>query len=98
MQYALIVVVVVTLLWFVTAPLRRPREAEEPRSEAARVMDLELRKASKYREIRDAQLDHAAGKLSDEDFARLDADLRAEAVALLGELDRAEAEARRAAR
>ncbi len=37
-------------------------------------------KEAKYREIRDAELDHAAGKLSDEDFALLDAELRKEAV------------------
>jgi cytochrome c-type biogenesis protein CcmF len=40
-------------------------------------------KESKYREIRDAELDHAAGKLSDEDFAILDAELRKEAVEIL---------------
>jgi cytochrome c-type biogenesis protein CcmF len=40
-------------------------------------------KEAKYREIRDAQLDHAAGKLSDHDFAVLDAELRAEAVEML---------------
>jgi cytochrome c-type biogenesis protein CcmF len=44
-------------------------------------------KEAKYREIRDAELDHAAGKLSDEDFALLDAELRKEAVEIL---DRAE--------
>jgi hypothetical protein len=40
-------------------------------------------KEAKYREIRDAELDHAAGKLSDEDFALLDAELRTEAVEIL---------------
>jgi len=40
-------------------------------------------KEAKYREIRDAELDHAAGKLSDEDFALLDAELRKEAVEIL---------------
>jgi cytochrome c-type biogenesis protein CcmF len=40
-------------------------------------------KEAKYREIRDAELDHAAGKLSDEDFALLDAELRREAVEIL---------------
>jgi len=40
-------------------------------------------KEAKYREIRDAELDHAAGKLSDEDFALLDAQLRREAVEIL---------------
>ena len=95
MQYVLIAAVVVALLWFVTAPMRRPREAHPSPSAGARLTDLQLRKESKYREIRDAQLDHASGKLSDADFARLDADLRAEAVALLSELDSAEADARR---
>jgi cytochrome c-type biogenesis protein CcmF len=45
--------------------------------------ESDARKEAKYREIRDAQLDHAAGKLSDEDFALLDAELRREAVELL---------------
>jgi cytochrome c-type biogenesis protein CcmF len=40
-------------------------------------------KEAKYREIRDAELDHASGKLSDEDFALLDAELRREAVEIL---------------
>ncbi|HUB98489.1 MAG TPA: cytochrome c-type biogenesis CcmF C-terminal domain-containing protein [Solirubrobacterales bacterium] len=40
-------------------------------------------KEAKYREIRDAELDHAAGKLSDEDFAAIDAELRREAVEIL---------------
>jgi cytochrome c-type biogenesis protein CcmF len=45
--------------------------------------ELEALKEAKYREIRDAELDHAAGKLSDEDFALLDAELRGEAIAIL---------------
>ena len=39
--------------------------------------DLEARKQAKYREIRDTELDHAQGKLSDEEFARQDAELGA---------------------
>jgi cytochrome c-type biogenesis protein CcmF len=46
-------------------------------------LELEALKEAKYREIRDAELDHAAGKLSDEDFALLDAELRKEAVEIL---------------
>jgi len=49
----------------------------------ARDLELEARKEAKYREIRDAELDHAAGKLSGEDFALLDAELRREAVEIL---------------
>jgi hypothetical protein len=54
---------------------RRPARAADP--------ELEALKEAKYREIRDAELDHAAGKLSDEDFAILDAELRSEAVEIL---------------
>jgi cytochrome c-type biogenesis protein CcmF len=45
-------------------------------------------KEAKYREIRDAELDHAAGKLSDQDYAILDAELRKEAVEILDETER----------
>ncbi|HVQ58694.1 MAG TPA: heme lyase CcmF/NrfE family subunit [Solirubrobacterales bacterium] len=48
----------------------------------------DAQKEAKYREIRDAELDHAAGKLSDEDFALIDAELRREAVEILDRLDR----------
>jgi cytochrome c-type biogenesis protein CcmF len=49
--------------------------------------ELEALKEAKYREIRDAELDHAAGKLSDEDFALLDAELRKEAIEILDSAD-----------
>jgi cytochrome c-type biogenesis protein CcmF len=58
-------------------PARRARRAPTVDGE------LEALKEAKYREIRDAELDHAAGKLSDEDYALLDAELRREAVAIL---------------
>jgi cytochrome c-type biogenesis protein CcmF len=45
--------------------------------------EADARKEAKYREIRDAELDHVAGKLSDEDFAALDAELRREAIEIL---------------
>ena len=64
----------VIALW----PARRGR-----RSPAVADPELEALKEAKYREIRDAELDHAAGKLSDEDFAILDAELRKEAVEIL---------------
>lgn len=49
--------------------------------------DLEAAKIAKYREIRDTELDHATGKLSDADWRPIDARLRAEAVRILDELD-----------
>lgn len=96
MQYVLVTVVALAIAWFVVAPLRRPREVETGIDLDARLADLQLRKEGKYREIRDAQLDHAAGKLSDQDFEALDAELRREAMSILADLDWAEADARRA--
>ena len=58
-------------------PARRPRRLLVADAE------LEALKEAKYREIRDAELDHASGKLSDEDFALVDAELRREAVEIL---------------
>jgi hypothetical protein len=71
---------------FVLAPILRGGDSAA--REDPRVADLEARKEAKYREIRDAQLDHAAGKLSDDDFRRLDRELRREAVEILNELQR----------
>ena len=58
-------------------PTRSRRRGALVRTEA------DARKEAKYREIRDAELDHAAGKLSDEDFAVVDAELREEALEIL---------------
>jgi cytochrome c-type biogenesis protein CcmF len=58
-------------------PTRGRRRGAMVRTEADEL------KETKYREIRDAELDHASGKLSDEDFAVLDAELRKEAVEIL---------------
>jgi hypothetical protein len=85
MEVLLALAIFVALVLFVSAPLRhRPREVDEVDAGAA---DLEARKQAKYAEIRDARLDHASGKLSDEDFERQDAELRGEAVAILKQLD-----------
>ena len=81
-------VVLAAVVWFVTEPLRRPEGAGDER-EDPRVAELEARKEAKYREIRDAELDRAAGKLTDADWRRQDAELRAEAVEILKALDRA---------
>ncbi len=49
--------------------------------------ELEAARETKYREIRDAELDFRTGKLSERDYRELDAELRAEALAILDELD-----------
>jgi hypothetical protein len=97
MEYVVLALVVIALVAFVAAPMRRQREPQTADLERlrARVGELEARKEAKYREIRDAELDRAAGKLDETDFAAVDAELRREAVAILQDLDAAEAELRR---
>ncbi len=92
MEFLLAALIVVLVAWFVTAPLRRRASQGGPDPVAAELADLESRKQSKYREIRDAEVDHASGKLSDEDFRRLDRELRGEAVEILKRIDRLRAQ------
>ena len=86
MEVLLALALIALVAWFVTVPLRSRAGAE---GEDPVVADLEARKEAKYREIRDAELDHAQGKLSEEDWRVADAELRAEAIAILRELDEA---------
>ncbi|MFI5025741.1 MAG: hypothetical protein ACHQCI_03200 [Solirubrobacterales bacterium] len=86
MEVVIALVLLAAVAYFVTAPLRS--RAGEPGEDPV-VADLEARKEAKYREIRDAELDHAQGKLSEEDWRVADAELRAEAIAILRELDEA---------
>lgn len=55
--------------------------------------ELEAAKEAKYREIRDAELDHRMGKLSEADWRAVDRDLRGEAIEILRQLDRLEGRA-----
>ena len=83
MDFLLIVLVLAVVVAVIAGPLRPGRVREEDLALEAERAELEAAKEAKYREIRDAELDHAAGKLSDEDFALLDAELRTEAVEIL---------------
>jgi membrane protein implicated in regulation of membrane protease activity len=58
--------------------------------DATRIEELRAAKEAKYREIRDAELDHRMGKVSREDWRAVDRDLRGEAIEILRELDRLE--------
>jgi membrane protein implicated in regulation of membrane protease activity len=88
-EYALALLVLVVIVAAVLLlPLRR--RGEEERREETRLAELEAAKEAKYREIRDAELDHQMGKLSGEDWRAVDRDLRTEAIEILRELDRLE--------
>ena len=91
MEVVLALVLIALLAWFVATPLLRSgsQQADEPESEDPVIADLEARKEAKYREIRDAELDRAQGKLSEADWARADAELRREAIEILKALDEA---------
>ncbi len=87
MEYALALLVLAALVAAVlTLPLRR--HGEEERREETRLAELSAAKEAKYREIRDAELDHRMGKLSRDDWRAVDRELRGEAIEILRELDR----------
>jgi len=83
----LVIALVGLVAAFVSHPLRRGVSERAQLAQEGRLADLEAAKASKYREIRDADMDRRTGKLSDEDWLELDRGLRAEAIAILHGLD-----------
>ena len=84
MELLLAIVLLAFVAFFVSRPLLRPAvEADDPR-EAERA-ELEARKEAKYREIRDAEADRASGKLTEQDFGRIN---RGEAIEILKRIDR----------
>ena len=94
MAYVIVLLLLVGVVVIVSEPLRRGSAAGTSKGADANVaqksderIDLEAARDAKYREIRDAELDHQTGKLSDADFQAIDSTLRAEAIELLRQLD-----------
>jgi hypothetical protein len=85
MDFVVIFVVLLVVVWFVSVPLRSRQDDEV--IESAERADLEAARDAKYREIRDAELDFRTGKLSEADWRAVDRGLRAEAVEILRKLD-----------
>jgi hypothetical protein len=75
------------VVWFVGAPIRGARGRAGGQTVDDGRAGLEAAKEAKYREIRDTEMDHRTGKLSVEDYRRLDRALRAEAIDILRRLD-----------
>jgi hypothetical protein len=75
----------------VTAPLGRAASARSLRARGAiaedRRAELEAAKEAKYREIRDARLDFSLGKVSAADHQATEGELRAQALAIVRELE-----------
>jgi hypothetical protein len=89
MELLAILVVLTTAVLVVSWPLRR-LGTHANGDWTGELDELRAARDAKYRELRDAELDHRTGKLSDKDFATLDSALRGEVVQILRTLDRAE--------
>ena len=93
MAYLIVLVLLLGVVLLITQPFRRRAFAQAVGQQVVddarptELIELEAARDAKYREIRDAELDHQTGKLSDEDFRAIDSTLRAEAVELLRRLD-----------
>ena len=86
MEYAVALLALAALVALVVSvPLRRRGQVEL--LEETRLEELRAAKEAKYREIRDAELDHRMGKLSERDWRGVDNELRGEAIEILRELD-----------
>ena len=83
--FFVLLAILAAVVVLVSAPLRAARPGPEPSGE---LTELSARREAKYREIRDAELDRATGKLSDPDFQAIDTQLRAEAVEILDGIER----------
>jgi hypothetical protein len=93
-EFLIVLVILGLVVLFVSVPLRRPgyasvRERSSASTDDSQLAELEAARQAKYREIRDAELDHRTGKLSDADYETVDRTLRAEAIEILRALDRA---------
>ncbi len=87
MEIALTILLLAALAAFVSVPIWR---GDDPKAEAGEDpvrAELEARKQAKYRQIRDLEMDREQGKVTKADWARADAELRREAVAILREID-----------
>jgi flagellar biosynthesis/type III secretory pathway M-ring protein FliF/YscJ len=89
MSYLIVLVVLAIVVFVISAPLRAARRPREDSAAQAGVAELEAAREAKYAEIREAELDHQMGKLSDEDYEAVDRALRTEAIEILQALDQA---------
>lgn len=88
MEFVIAVLFALAVAAFVSVPLRR--EAVPATAGDSDISALEAAKEAKYREIRDLELDRAAGKIDDVEFAAANTELRAEAIAILEQTEAAE--------
>jgi hypothetical protein len=89
-EFLVIFAILLAVVAFVSAPVRRALATQsDDESPDSTLAELEAAREAKLRELRDAELDHRTGKLSDADYEELDRALRAEAIEILHDIDRA---------
>ena len=79
-------VILAAIGYYISRPLARARRATQT-SGAGDAQSLEARRESLYTQVKELDLDHATGKVNDEDYAHLRADLVAQAAAVLRQID-----------
>ena len=79
-------VILAAIAFYVSRPLVQSRRAGHFNG-VADVQSLEAQRESLYTQIKELDLDHATGKVNEEDYARLRADLVAQAAAVLKQID-----------
>lgn len=87
LEFLLVLVILAAVAYFVSAPLRGREADADAEAESPEHQTIDAAKEAKYREIREAELDYRTGKLSREDYQRIDATLRAEAMEILRQED-----------
>ena len=90
MSVVFALVLLVAIAAFVTYPFWGKGDSSS--TEDPEIAALEAAREAKYREIRDAEIDRESGKLSEEDYKELEAELKREAVAILDRLEALEGE------
>ena len=87
MAYVLIALISVLLVALIAWPLVRGVSGTQPAAEADDLRAVEEELQRSLDAIREIEMDHRAGNLSDEDFDALDRDERARAVELMRRRD-----------
>jgi len=79
-------VILAAIAFYISRPLAQSRRAGHSTG-VADIEPLEAQRVSLYTQIKELDLDHATGKVNDEDYARLRADLVAQAAVVLKQID-----------
>ena len=79
------IVILAGTVYFVSRPLLQSKR--QTNAGGADVSSLEAQRESLYAQIKELDMDHATGKVNDEDYAPMRAELVAQAAAVLKQLD-----------